>query len=255
MADVTHSPLVYYVTQGSLIKIGTTTQFPRRMRSLKIRQVLAVEPGSYALELSRHHQFAHLQIDRGRRGPPNEWFRPGNDLIALAESLRKIYGLPNYRGVLACDLDPHMRGMLALLPPLVITPEPWPGTLERFAEEITVDQASGCWRRTPMAGRKGYGRFSLDGRRYESHVASYMMFAGPIPDGFVLDHLCHDPAVCKLGPECPYRCCVNPAHLEPVPPRVQHAARWCDPGGQCPQDALHARPRVHAREHVHPAGR
>jgi hypothetical protein len=29
-----------------------------------------------------------------------------------------------------------------------------------------------------------------------------------------LDHVCHDPAVCRLGPQCPHRRCINLAHLE-----------------------------------------
>jgi hypothetical protein len=186
------------------------------MRRWGVDEVLAVEPGSYELELERHHQFAADRFSAARTH--REWFRPGGSLIALTRTLRATYGLPNYRGQLACNLSQAERDRLALLPPLVITV--WPGTLERFAEEITVDPAGGCWQRTPQIGRKGYGRFSLDGRRYESHAASYLMFVGPIPDGYVIDHLCHDPGVCQLGPACPHRCCVNPAHLEPVLPLV-----------------------------------
>jgi hypothetical protein len=36
------------------------------------------------------------------------------------------------------------------------------------------------------------------------HRVSYEAFVGPIPDGFVIDHLCRN------------RRCVNPAHLEAV---------------------------------------
>jgi hypothetical protein len=49
-----------------------------------------------------------------------------------------------------------------------------------------------------------------------AHRAAWEDERGPIPDGLELDHLCHDPAVCKLGAACPHRRCINLDHLEPV---------------------------------------
>jgi hypothetical protein len=43
---------------------------------------------------------------------------------------------------------------------------------------------------------------------FRAHRVAYELLVGPIPDGMHLDHLCRTPA------------CVNPAHLEPVTPRV-----------------------------------
>lgn len=116
-----------------------------------------------------------------------------------------------------------------LLPALVIAVAP--GTLERFARDIGTEGPEGCWPRKPDPTRKGYGRVSLNGRRYEAHVASYLMFTGPIPDGYVIDHLCHDPEKCDPGPDCPHRSCVNPAHLEPVTAAV-NAQRGGGPSGR-----------------------
>lgn len=63
-----------------------------------------------------------------------------------------------------------------------------------------------CWIwQGGKAGGLGYGKFTDDERRsVRAHRWSYEHFIGPIPDGLVIDHLCHKPA------------CVNPAHLEAV---------------------------------------
>lgn len=59
------------------------------------------------------------------------------------------------------------------------------------------------WQRTTDA--RGYGGTSADGNRHvKAHRVYYERANGPIPEGFVIDHLCRVPA------------CVNPAHLEPV---------------------------------------
>lgn len=75
---------------------------------------------------------------------------------------------------------------------------------ERFEEKFTPEPNSGCWLWTAVVGRNGYGRFWRDGRQRQAHRVSYEIHVGVVPDGLVLDHLCR------------VRCCVNPAHLEPV---------------------------------------
>ena len=67
--------------------------------------------------------------------------------------------------------------------------------------------ANGCW---IWLGHltQGYGRMYLNGRQIGAHKAAYEMFIGPVADGLQLDHLCRN------------RACVNPEHLEPVPPSV-----------------------------------
>jgi len=81
------------------------------------------------------------------------------------------------------------------------------GTLrERIFSKLLVDP-SGCllWQ---GALRNGYGVVGVqrDGawRADYVHRLMYEMFAGPIPDGLVIDHLCR------------VRSCGSPAHLEPV---------------------------------------
>lgn len=55
----------------------------------------------------------------------------------------------------------------------------------------------------------GYGQISLGGRKSKAiraHRWAYEHYVGPIPDGYVIDHLCRN------------RACCNPDHLEVVTP-------------------------------------
>lgn len=63
---------------------------------------------------------------------------------------------------------------------------------------------SDCWEWLGATDR-GYGK-TTDAVHGENraHRAMWAELMGPIPDGFTLDHLCHN------------RTCVNPAHMEPV---------------------------------------
>lgn len=68
---------------------------------------------------------------------------------------------------------------------------------------------SGCWLWTGSIDRHGYGRTrGAKGHSTGAHRVIYESLVGPIPDGLQIDHLCR-----VTG-------CVNPAHLEPVTPRV-----------------------------------
>lgn len=76
---------------------------------------------------------------------------------------------------------------------------------ERFWE--SVDASGDCWEWTGALTPRGYGLASHhDGGSMRVHRIAYELLVGPIPDGYVLDHLCRN------------RVCVNPAHLEPVTP-------------------------------------
>lgn len=124
--------------------------------------------------------------------------------------------------VAGCSKDKGPRGMcwmhysrerrygsLAPLPPL-------PTAAERFW--ALVDKSAGpdgCWPWTGRIERTGYARFYANGRTVAAHRFAYELVVGLIPEGLVLDHVCHS-ADCHLGSECPHRRCVNPAHLCPV---------------------------------------
>lgn len=74
--------------------------------------------------------------------------------------------------------------------------------IERYSIPVPV---TGCWLWTGSLNGHGYGKVrDRDSRLQTAHRASYRAFVGPIPEGLDLDH------------KCRVRCCVNPAHLEPV---------------------------------------
>ncbi|MGV9891716.1 GIY-YIG nuclease family protein [Streptomyces sp. NPDC003395] len=76
-----HAPLVYFITNGNRIKIGTSTELKRRIRTLALRaeNVALLLDGGKPLERKYHNQFADLRIGN------TEWFAyesPLTDFIA-----------------------------------------------------------------------------------------------------------------------------------------------------------------------------
>ena len=65
---------------------------------------------------------------------------------------------------------------------------------------VSIDVDSGCWL-WRAAGKKGYGRFYLDGKTVNAHTAAYRLFVGLIPKELCVMH------------SCDVRRCVNPEHL------------------------------------------
>lgn len=78
----------------------------------------------------------------------------------------------------------------------------------RFEICLTPGLDLTCWIWTGASNGKNYGSVGHEGRSVSTHRLSYQLLVGPIPDGLQLDHLCRVT-----------RCC-NPAHLEPVTPKV-----------------------------------
>jgi hypothetical protein len=68
--------VVYYITQGPLIKIGKASNFPGRLICLEPDRVLAIEEAREPLKLEaqRHEEYRHLRVH-------GEWFFPGPDLL------------------------------------------------------------------------------------------------------------------------------------------------------------------------------
>lgn len=72
-----------------------------------------------------------------------------------------------------------------------------------------VRKTGTCWIWTAFIDDSGHGRFGVreaDGKHHMrmAHRFAWELVNGPVPAGYVLDHLCENTA------------CVNPAHLEPV---------------------------------------
>lgn len=69
-------------------------------------------------------------------------------------------------------------------------------------DNVYVDDVYGCWVWMKSLTTPGYGQIWYQGKRYDTHRYSYMCFNGPIPQGYLVRHMCHHP------------CCCNPEHLE-----------------------------------------
>ena len=61
--------------------------------------------------------------------------------------------------------------------------------------------------------KNGYVRVSRGGVRKGAHQWAYEDMYGPIPAGYVVDHLCHNADPNCLGGVCKHRSCINPGHL------------------------------------------
>ena len=82
------------------------------------------------------------------------------------------------------------------------------GTPVKVASETRfwakVNKSETCWNWTGGKTTAGYGMFARGGRgggQAMAHRYSWEMANGPIPEGMVIDHTCHNPS------------CVNPDHL------------------------------------------
>lgn len=95
------------------------------------------------------------------------------------------------------------------------------GPLATFLANVEQRGPDECWPWMRKPSRVGYGYIAWFNRKvWYVHRVAYVLAYGEIPgsddegDPIEIDHLCHDPAVCKLTTSCPHRLCCNPAHLE-----------------------------------------
>lgn len=118
--------------------------------------------------------------------------------------------------------DPQTTG--SLLAPLCLSPLPalrlgngeerqvTAADIARFEAKLAV--TGECWIWTASLTTDGYGGFEFCGK-LRAHRFAYLVTQGPIPDGLVLDHQCHNrDKSCAGGIGCLHRRCVNPDHLE-----------------------------------------
>lgn len=109
-----------------------------------------------------------------------------------------------------------------------------PSQAERFFAKVAPADPFACWLWTASLDQSGYGLFQGGGRMVRSHIWSYRYFIADVPKGLQLDHLCHG-SWCNGGIECPHRRCVNPWHLEPVPPLVNTSRGRAARRTHCPR--------------------
>lgn len=92
-------------------------------------------------------------------------------------------------------------------------------------ENATPGSPGECWIWTGRTNDSGYGIVRTFEKREDGtykrvnhrvHRVAYAWRHGPIGDGMVLDHTCHNAdAACPGGPKCRHRACYNPDHLKP----------------------------------------
>lgn len=93
-----------------------------------------------------------------------------------------------------------------------------PAKQEKFEAVVTITDTDECIPWPKWRGTSGYGSLYYKRRYYPVHRAVYEFYVGEIPEGYVVDHTCHNDTDCNLGVECPHRMCVNPKHLEAITP-------------------------------------
>lgn len=79
---------------------------------------------------------------------------------------------------------------------------------ERLLRNRRVDPVKGCWIWQLALTKAGYGQTSMLNAPWPAHRLAYFLFVGDFDPSLDIDHLCR------------VRACCNPAHLEPVPAKV-----------------------------------
>ena len=84
--------------------------------------------------------------------------------------------------------------------------------IQRFWKNVHRRQDHQCWSWIgSKTVRGGYGQLSSKGFLLKSHRLSWEINMGPIPEGMMIRHLCHNPLCC------------NPTHLLPGTAKDNHS--------------------------------
>lgn len=86
----------------------------------------------------------------------------------------------------------------------------------------TLKELGGCIFGRPT-NRHGYASVYYKGKQRKAHRVAWEKANGPIPEGYHIDHICHNVAIayemCLGELRCIHRSCINPNHLQAVTPR------------------------------------
>jgi hypothetical protein len=170
------------------------------------------------------------------------WSKYGDPLYAV-----RSYGRQPETCEADCDEPTHALGLCKMhYKRSRVHGETTDPYVRKFWAQVDQRGPDDCWPWTGYVASNGYGQFGGKGKDKGTnlpHRIAYQFMVGPIPDGLVLDHLCHttDPQ-CADTNDCPHRRCVNPRHLEPVTYRENIArGRGGDSWGYVP-DPIPAKP-------------
>jgi hypothetical protein len=102
-----------------------------------------------------------------------------------------------------------------------------------FLDRVTPDTFDKCWNWQGAKNSEGYGfiKRKKKNKPYTifTHRLMYTIHNGEIPEGYVVDHMCHssNTEACDGG-ACSHRSCINPAHLQAVTFKMnlQMSKRW-----------------------------
>ncbi len=110
--------------------------------------------------------------------------------------------------------------------PVINRPNPWGSPVERFWKYVEKLVGEGCWIWKGYKDKNGYGKFCVgSGVNISAHRFSYELHYEPIQSGFLVRHLCNNPACC------------NPKHLA-VGSQVDNMRDRLE-AGNCPMGEKH----------------
>ena len=81
--------------------------------------------------------------------------------------------------------------------PLHVAPRQFAPPFERFLSQIEV-RDSGCIDWVGQVNLQGYGIIYVNGRNLRVHRYIWELEVGPIPEGKVIDHICHNRVCCNV---------------------------------------------------------
>lgn len=85
---------------------------------------------------------------------------------------------------------------------------------QRILNSVSLPDEDGCWVWQGPRDPHNYPILHVGKVRHRAHRWSYEAFVARIPDGFTVDHICHNNhPTCAGGDKCKHRSCVNPEHL------------------------------------------